>query len=103
MAEDKKITLTWRDEAYGRISSDAIAFRAAFGEDFSEGELKKVRKAFKDAGFELNFDRGSWIAQFKPSDTPEKLVEKLVALGVEVEHQGRVPETLEETISPLTP
>lgn len=100
MTTEKTIRITWRDENYGPVSG-ALAFRAMVEENVSETFMKKVYRAYKAAGFELNFNRQSWIAVDKP-DAPEKLVEALESLGLSPVHSGRVPEELEEPEAPAS-
>lgn len=91
----KTINITWRDENYGPVSG-AVAFRAAIEPHPSEAASRKIQRAYKEAGFELNFNRQAWIAEENSDEAPEKLVEGLTALGYEVYSQGAIPSSISE-------
>lgn len=92
----KTITITWRNEHYGSVG-ESVAFRAMFEPWPSDAQKTRAQAAYKAAGFKLNINRQAWIAEWKPDDTPLKLVEKLEALGYEIIHKGAVPHILEQT------
>lgn len=98
---DKTIIITWRDENYGPING-AVAFRAMIEPMPSETAKKKIVKAYKDAGFELHFNRQVWIAQDDIETAPTALVENLENMGYEITNCGRTPANLEEA-KPATP
>jgi hypothetical protein len=93
MAAEKVITMTWRDENYGRVY-EAQAFRYMKDPWPSETETKKLGSMFKKHGFEVNMDRAAWIAQYQPEDACVKLVEALEEAGYTVESRGAVPDAL---------
>ncbi|MCV9964751.1 hypothetical protein OIU34_22935 [Pararhizobium sp. BT-229] len=92
---EKTITITWRDENYGSVSH-SVAFRAMGAPLPSETEKKKIVRAYRNAGFELNFNRQTWIAKKSIETAPATLIQNLENLGYEVTNRGRTPAILEE-------
>lgn len=93
--KEKVLTITWRDENYGHVSG-AVAFRTALEPFPSETESRKLARIYKKNGFELNFNRQAWIAEYKPADTPIRLVEVLKEAGYTVINKGAQPKILTE-------
>lgn len=93
------ITLTWRDEAYGSISSGAQAFRHSQEPMMSDNQFKHLNRVFKRFGFEGNFSRGSYIAQFKDADNPVKFTAALEEAGYIVKHDGAIPAALANVLA----
>jgi hypothetical protein len=99
---EKTITITWRDENYGRISG-SVAFRVYDIEPFpSMTGQKKLQTVYKNAGFEFNNSRQSWIAEENPAKAGPDLAAALEELGYEVKHSGCVPDELENSASAPT-
>lgn len=92
---EKTITITWRDENYGGVSN-SVAFRAMIEPYPSETAKKKIIRAYKNAGFELHFNRQAWIAEDSIETAPSTLIENLESLGYQVTNCGRTPAILEE-------
>jgi len=92
----KSILLTWRDEAYGSVSSAAVAFRSMV-EPYPSGNAQaKIARVYKRHGFAVNHSRASWINESGEFDAAA-LIADLEGLGYEVEHAGRVPESITST------
>lgn len=92
---EKTITITWRDENYGSVNG-SVAFRAMIEPYPSETAKKKITRAYKNAGFELHFNRQVWLAQESIETAPIKLIENLESLGYQVTNRGHAPAILEE-------
>ncbi|MDW9481267.1 hypothetical protein GOB57_21720 [Sinorhizobium meliloti] len=92
---EKTITITWRDENYGSVNG-SVAFRAMIEPYPSETAKKKIIRAYKNAGFELHFNRQAWIAQESIETAPTALIDNLESLGFQVTNCGRTPAILEE-------
>lgn len=93
MAAEKTITITWRDENYGRIH-EAQAFRYEKDPFPSQTESRKIAAIIKRHGFEAHMQRASWIAEYKPEEVCVALIEELEASGYVVKHAGAVPDIL---------
>jgi hypothetical protein len=93
MAAEKVMTLTWRDENYGRVY-DAQSFRWEKEPWPSETEVTKLGRLFRKNGFDFHVGRCCWMAEYKPADTCVQLVEALEAAGYTVENRGAVPDAL---------
>ncbi len=93
MAAEKIITITWRDENYGRVY-EAQAFRYMKDPWPSETETKKLARLFRKNDFDFHVQRCCWMAEYKPADACVKLVEALEEAGYTVENRGAVPEAL---------
>lgn len=102
-AKEKVLTITWRNEGYGRVSEDSVAFRTMLEPFPSQTESTKLSRLYKKCGFELNFNRQSWIAEFKPADTPVRLVETLKDAGYTVVNVGAVPDILNKAKAEVAP
>lgn len=94
----KTVVVTWRDEGYGRVSENSVAFRASPEPFPSETGRRKLASAYKRAGFTANESRAAWIAEHKPGDTPLKLIAEIEKLGYTVQHEGRVPAIVRATV-----
>jgi len=101
-SKEKVLTITWRDENYGRVSG-AVAFRAMLDPFPSQTESTKLGRLYKKCGFELNFNRQSWIAEYKPEDTPVRLVETLEEAGYTVINKGAQPKILTDAKPAIEP
>jgi hypothetical protein len=93
MATEKKITITWRNENYGRIS-DAQAFRYEKDPYPSDTERTKLARMFRKHGFDVHPQRGCWMAEYEPEDACVRLVEALQEAGYTVDNVGAVPDAL---------
>lgn len=97
--QPKTITLTWRDENYGRVSG-AVAFRDFVEPYPSDTAHAKLARVYKRHGFEADHSRAAWIATHKPEDMPTRLVEDLEKLGYEMTNDGCVPACLATQAAP---
>jgi hypothetical protein len=97
----KMINLIWRDENYGPISG-VVAFRAVIEPYPSETQKKKVTKAYKAAGFELNHHRQSWISH-EAETAPIALAAALEDLDYVITHCGAQPTALDTPRVTSTP
>lgn len=103
--QQKQITITWRDENYGRID-DSFAFRTSVEPFPFETAQKALARIYKKAGFALHFNRQVWLAEWKMTSDPEiplRLTSLLEDKGFIVKHAGAVPKILtapktEETV-----
>jgi hypothetical protein len=84
------LTVTWRDENYGRYSGCVAAFRLYDTVALSDRAIARVHGKARRAGFEFCPARCAWIAY--SADAPVRLVEALQALGHSVTHEGRWPD-----------
>ncbi len=96
MPAEKTITITWRDENYGRIH-DAQAFRYEKDPFPSQTETQNIARIIKRNGFEANLQRASWIAEYKSEDVCLALTEAFEAAGYVVKHAGAVPNIFAST------
>ncbi len=83
----RKLTVTWRDEAYGARSGVRCAFRLYDTVDLSDGAVRRIRSQARKAGFHWDDARCAWIA-YKLA-AAHRLAESLQALGYEVIHARR--------------
>jgi hypothetical protein len=83
----RKLTVTWRDEAYGARSGARCAFRLYDTFNLTDGDLRRIRSKARKAGFRWDEARCAWIAC--RLDAAHRLAEGLQALGFEVVHAGR--------------
>jgi hypothetical protein len=88
------LTLTWRDENYGRIWN-AKAFRSTPEPNLSDSAMLKLARLYRRSGFNLNQGRMSWIAEDCPDETLIQLVDALTLAGFTVVHRGCVPSVLD--------
>nr|WP_250807322.1 hypothetical protein [Neorhizobium tomejilense] len=95
MENEKTINLVWRDENYGGISG-TVAFRSTIEPYPSDTATKRIQRAYKEAGFEIDHRRMSWIARKNPDEAPAALVVALQNLGYEVSHSGCTPDEFTE-------
>lgn len=95
VAKEKVLTITWRDENYGRVY-DAVSFRAMLEPFPSETENRKLARIYKKQGFDFNGQRYCWMAEYKPEDTALRLVEALKEAGYTVINKGAQPKILTE-------
>jgi hypothetical protein len=93
------VTLMWRDEAYGSISSGAQAFRHSQEPLMSDNQFKQLSRVFKRFGFEGNFSRGSYIAQHKDAENPVIFAAALEEAGYIVKHYGNIPASLAQVLT----
>lgn len=93
MAAEKVMTITWRDENYGRVY-EAQAFRYEKDPYPSDTERNKLARVFRKHGFDVHPQRHCWMAEYKPADACVKLVEALEEAGYTVENRGAVPDAL---------
>lgn len=101
-AKEKVLTITWRDENYGRVY-DAVSFRAMLDPLPSDTENRKLGRIYKKQGFEFNDQRYCWMAQYKPEDTALQLVEALKEAGYTVINVGARPDILNKAKAEVAP
>lgn len=82
----RKLTVTWRDEAYGALSGVRCAFRLYDCASLSDSAVRRIHGKARKAGFSWRQDRCTWIAY--KLDAAHHFVAGLQDVGYAVVHAG---------------
>jgi len=94
----KTISITWRNENYGRISG-AVAFRASVEPFPSETESKRLGRLYRKCGFDVNHQRACWMAEESRGEPlPVRLDAALREAGYDVVHGGAIEPDMRDAI-----
>ncbi len=80
------LTVTWRNESYGRYDGTRSAFRLYDTAELNDEDLAQVHAAAAKAGYFWEDGRCAWIAW--ADNARERFIAGLAALGYAVEHAG---------------
>jgi hypothetical protein len=80
------MTVTWRNENYGRYDDARSAFRLYDTVDLDDRQVAEIHAAATKAGYFWEHGRCAWIAW--ADDARERFIVGLEGLGYAVEHAG---------------
>ena len=80
-----QVSITWRDEGYGRVSKSAAAFRVSYDPEVSDTSVEKLCRHFRREGFKFNYNRASWVNEDAKPGVEAAMMLRLKEAGYDAE------------------